>query len=256
VGDNVRFLSESFRDVLQVVEQQRAVLGAAKGGACSAERIAACEAAATAADLDYLAKEIPKSMEQSVEGIERVAKIVRAMKDFAHPGKNEKTAVDLNKAIESTVTVARNEWKYIADLELKLDPALPPVPCLAGEFNQVILNMIINAAHAIADVVQGTGQKGTITITTAQAGDCAEVRVADTGTGIPEAIRHKIFDPFFTTKEVGKGTGQGLAIARSVVVDKHGGTIRVESDVGIGTTFIIRLPLAMGSTEQAMEQAA
>jgi signal transduction histidine kinase len=243
VGDNVRFLSESFRDVLQVVEQQRAVLGAVKGGACSAERIAACEAAAAAADLDYLAKEIPKSIEQSVEGIERVAKIVRAMKDFAHPGKNEKTAVDLNKAIESTVTVARNEWKYVADLELTLAPALPPVPCLAGEFNQVILNMIINAAHAIADVVRGTGRKGIITITTAQAGDCVEVRVADTGTGIPEAIRHKIFDPFFTTKAVGKGTGQGLAIARSVVADKHGGTIRVESDVGIGTTFIIRLPL-------------
>jgi signal transduction histidine kinase len=141
------------------------------------------------------------------------------------------------------VTVARNEWKYVADLHTDLDPSLPPVPCLIGEFNQVVLNMIVNATHAIADAVKGTGGKGAITIGTSHVGDFVEVRIADTGMGIPESIRHKIFDPFFTTKEVGKGTGQGLAIARSVVVDKHGGTIAVDSAVGKGTTFLIRLPL-------------
>jgi len=152
--------------------------------------------------------------------------------------------VDLNHAIENTITVAKNEWKYVAEMETDFDPALPPVPCLPGELNQVILNMIINAAHAIADVMgDGSKGKGTIRITTRRDGNWAEIRISDTGTGIPEAIRDRIFDPFFTTKEVGKGTGQGLAIARSMIVDKHGGTIDFETQEGKGTTFIIRLPL-------------
>jgi signal transduction histidine kinase len=206
--------------------------------------------------LEYLLAEIPKAISQSADGIDRVATIVRAMKEFAHPGSAEKAAVNLNKAIESTVTVARNEWKYVADLHTTLDPTLPPVPCLVGEFNQVVLNMIVNATHAIADAVKGTGGKGTITIGTRRAGDFVEVCIADTGMGIPESIRHRIFDPFFTTKEVGKGTGQGLAIARSVVVDKHGGTIAVESQVGTGTTFIIRLPLTAQGERGALKEAA
>jgi PAS domain S-box-containing protein len=243
VGDNVRFLSDSFSDIGRLIEQYQRLLAAAKTGTCPQDLIETCEAANAGADLEYLLAEIPKAISQSAEGIVRVATIVRAMKEFAHPGNTEKAAVNLNKAIESTVTVARNEWKYIADLHTNLDPSLPPVPCLVGEFNQVVLNMIVNATHAIADAVKGTGGKGTITIGTSHVGDFVEVRIADTGMGIPESIRHKIFDPFFTTKEVGKGTGQGLAIARSVVVDKHGGTIAVDSAVGKGTTFLIRLPL-------------
>ncbi|HLH55624.1 MAG TPA: HAMP domain-containing sensor histidine kinase, partial [Verrucomicrobiae bacterium] len=153
--------------------------------------------------------------------------------------------VDLNHAIESTITVARNEWKYVAEVVTRFDPNLPPVPCLAGEFNQVILNLIINATHAIADVVgDGSKGKGTITVSTQRQRDWVEVRVHDTGAGIPEKIRGRIFEPFFTTKGVGKGTGQGLAISRSVIVDKHGGKISFESAVGKGTTFIIQLPLA------------
>ena len=184
-----------------------------------------------------------------------MATIVRAMKEFAHPGSHEKAVADLNSAIESTVIGARNEWKYVADLQTHLDPSLPPVPCLVGEFNQVILNIIVNATHAIAKVIKGSSEKGTITISTRRARDCAEVRIADTGAGIPEAIRAKNFEPFFTTKEVGKGTGQGLAIARSVVVDKHGGTIRVESEVGKGTTFVLRLPLTASSANAAQADA-
>jgi signal transduction histidine kinase len=164
--------------------------------------------------------------------------------------------VDLNKAIESTVTVARNEWKYIADLTTDLAADLPLVPCLLGQFNQVILNMIVNATHAIADVVKGTSAKGTITITTRRVEGWAEVRITDSGTGIPEDIRRKIFDPFFTTKEVGKGTGQGLAIAHSVVVDKHQGTIAIESEMGRGTTFIVRLPLELQVMTDVVEMAA
>ena len=256
VGDNVRFLADSFSDLAAVLVQHRALLMSAKSGICAPDLIEACEAESRRADLGYLLEEIPKAIAQSTEGIERIASIVRAMKEFAHPGGREKAAVNLNKAIESTVTVARNEWKYVADLHTNLDPSLPPVPCLVGEFNQVVLNMIVNAAHAIADAVKGTGGKGTITICTSRVGDFVEVRIADTGMGIPESIRHMIFDPFFTTKEVGQGTGQGLAIARSVVVNKHGGTIAVDSEVGKGTTFLIRLPLTASSADSANEGAS
>jgi signal transduction histidine kinase len=172
------------------------------------------------------------------------------MKDFSHPGSTEKELVDINHGIESTVTVARNEWKYVADVHLQLDPDLPSVPCLASEFNQVILNLLINAAHAIQDTLNDGGSKGTITVSTAQAGEWAEIRVSDSGTGIPPQIAQRIFEPFFTTKEVGRGTGQGLAIARSVIVEKHGGTIDFETEVGRGTTFIIRLPLNEATARQ------
>ncbi|MBI5315340.1 MAG: PAS domain S-box protein [Nitrospirae bacterium] len=255
IGDNVRFLSDSFVDIHATLTRYREVLAAAKSGNWPLGLIETCETEAEQVDLDYLSQEIPKAVAQSAEGIERVATIVRAMKEFAHPGSREKAVVDLNKAIESTVIVARNEWKYVADLKTNLDSSLPPVPCVVGEFNQVVLNIIVNATHAIADAVKGTGGKGTITIGTSRVGDFVEVRIADTGMGIPESIRHKIFDPFFTTKDIGKGTGQGLAIARSVVVDKHQGTITVESQVGKGTTFLIRLPLTASPANSVKEGA-
>ena len=256
VGDNVRFLSDSFADLHATLTRYREILAAAKSGRrLPPELVETCEAELQRIDLDFLSDETPKAFAQTAEGINRVATIVRAMKEFAHPGSHEKAMVDLNKAIESTVVVARNEWKYVAELQTNLDSSLPPVLCLVGEFNQVVLNLIINATHAIADTVKGTGKKGTITISTTHTDDSVEIRIADTGGGIPEAIRHKIFDLFFTTKGVGKGTGQGLAIARSVVVDKHGGTIRMESDVGKGTTFIIRLPLSVPD-DKAVEKAA
>jgi signal transduction histidine kinase len=191
-----------------------------------------------------LQKQIPRAIQQSQEGNKRVASIVLAMKQFSHPESAEKTRVDLNAAIASTITVSRNEWKYVADLITEFDAGLSGVNCLPGELNQVILNIIVNAAHAIADVVKdGSEGKGKITVTTRQDGDWAEIRIGDTGTGIPEKVRSRVFDPFFTTKGVGKGTGQGLAIARNVIVDKHGGTLTFETETGKGTTFIIRLPI-------------
>jgi signal transduction histidine kinase len=243
ISDNVRFLSDSFSDLTAVLERHHALLLSAKALLCVPNLIEACEAEARRVDLDYLTEEIPKAIAQSSGGIERIATIVCALKEFAHPGTHEKTCVDLNKAIESTVTVSRNEWKYVADLTTDLAPDLPLVPCLLGQCNQVILNMIVNASHAIADVVKDTGDKGMITITTCHVEGYAEIRITDSGTGIREEIRGKIFDPFFTTKEVGKGTGQGLTFAHSVIVGKHQGTIAVESEMGRGTTFVIRLPL-------------
>lgn len=173
-----------------------------------------------------------------------MAKIVRAMKEFSHPDSAEKTATDLNRAIESTITVALNEWKYVSDVATEFDDQLPAVVCYPGDINQVVLNLIVNAAHAIKEKVKD-GDKGRITVRTRMLGDDAEISVSDTGGGIPEAIRGRVFDPFFTTKEVGKGTGQGLALAYTVVVKKHGGKIWFETEVGKGTTFFISLPVSM-----------
>jgi signal transduction histidine kinase len=227
------------------------LFSAAETGAVTPAVLGAVKTAATAADMAYLSVEIPKAIQQSLDGVSRVTHIVRAMKEFSHPGTKEKTPVDLAKAIQSTLTVASNEWKYVAELVTEFDPALPPVICLPGEFNQVVLNLIVNAAHAIADVVgDGSKGKGTITVRTRRDGDWAEIRICDSGTGIPESARAKLFEPFFTTKGVGKGTGQGLAIAHSVVVDKHGGTIHFETELGKGTTFVIRLPLGANDLKE------
>lgn len=244
IGDNARFLQDAFIDLKGVIDEYNVLLETAKETAIIPEVVTKTEETLKAADLAYLLDEVPKAIEQTLAGVERVSKIVRAMKEFSHPGTDEMTSIDLNHAIESTVTVCRNEWKYVAELKMDLDPQLPPIPCLPGELNQVILNLVVNAAHAISDRIKGaTDQKGIITILTRGAGAWVEIRVGDTGTGIPEHARDRIFDPFFTTKSVGKGTGQGLAIARSVVVDKHGGTIDFETELGYGTTFIIRLPI-------------
>ena len=244
VGDNTRFLQDAFHDLLTLLERYAGLLDAARRGTVAAPQIAEIEAALKAADVGYLAEEIPKAIQQSLEGIQRVTTIVRAMRDFSYPDGGEIKPLDLNVAIENTVTIARNEWKYVADMVLELEPGLPPLPCLPGDINQVFLNVLVNAAHAIAAAVSGeTGRKGTITIRTRRDADWLEVRISDTGTGIDESIRARVFDPFFTTKGVGKGTGQGLAMAQAVVVKKHHGTISFETEVGRGTTFIIRLPL-------------
>ena len=256
VSDNTRFLKDSFAQILELLQAYAKLAQEAQEGTVEATTIAALNEAVAQADLDYLLGEIPKSIDQSLDGVGRVSSIVRAMKEFSHPGVEEMTRVDLNRAIESTATVCRNEWKYHADLDLQLDPDLPPVPCLPGEINQVFLNIIVNAAHAIADMVgKDGGNRGLITVSTRTSNGSAEIRIRDTGTGIPEEIRNKIFDPFFTTKQVGKGTGQGLAIAHAVVTQKHGGTISLESEVGVGTMFIIRLPLEQDALLDA-DQAA
>jgi signal transduction histidine kinase len=194
-------------------------------------------------DFDYSRGALPTAIERSLAGVERVTKIVRAMKSFAHPDGGRMMPTDLRALIESTVMVATNEWKYVADVELDLDGGLPPVPCIGGELNQVVLNLIVNAAHAIADVVGTSGEKGKISISALSEETHAVIRVRDSGTGIPPHVRAKVFEPFFTTKEVGRGTGQGLAMAYNCVVNRHRGSIDFETELGKGTTFVIRLPL-------------
>jgi PAS domain S-box-containing protein len=243
IGDNVRFLKDAFQDLKSLVANYERLLEAAKANALPRETVQEIAAAVARVDAGYLLAEIPKAIEQTLEGVTRVSTLVGAMKEFSHPSAKEKTLLDLNHAIQCTITVARNEWKYVADMETDFDPSLPLTACQPGEFNQVILNLIVNAAHTIADVAGERGStKGKISVQTRNCPEWVEIRIQDTGTGIPEKVRARIFDPFFTTKEIGKGTGQGLSIARSVVVDKHGGTIHFETEEGKGTTFIIRLP--------------
>ncbi|MCA9174596.1 MAG: PAS domain S-box protein [Planctomycetales bacterium] len=243
VGDNARFLEGAFRDLDQLLVQVERLLEACRDGAPPPELVRQALEAAEAADLEYLREEAPLAIKQSIEGAERVAKIVRAMKEFSHPGVETKTAVDLNRAIESTITISHNEWKYVAELETDFDTSLPLVPCFPGDLNQAMLNLIVNAAHAIEAARQDEASPlGTIHVSTKRMDGTVEIRVADNGTGIPSDALPRVFDPFFTTKPVGKGTGQGLAITYSVVVEKHGGSIHIETAAGVGTTFIIRIP--------------
>lgn len=246
IGDNTRFLEGAFADLQHVLDACGAVL--ASEPAAAAQR-ADARAAAERADLPYLRAEIPQAIEQTLDGVRQVAAIVSAMKEFSHPGSKEKHLANLNHAVESTITVSRNEWKYVADVATELDPALPPIPCLVAELNQVLLNIIVNAAQAIAEAQshQPEPRRGNIRIATRHDDDLVEIRISDDGPGIPESIRTKIFDPFFTTKGVGKGTGQGLAMAYSIVRDKHGGNLFVETATGLGSTFVLQLPRDPGT---------
>jgi signal transduction histidine kinase len=244
VGDNTRFFQEAFEDLIQIAGICEELVDAAKSSTLTAERIQDVERRIAEIDLDYLTEEIPVAIQHTLKGVERITKIVQAMKIFAHPGMMEKEPTDINQEIEKTITITRNEWKYVADLITDFDPSLPLVPCFRAELNQVILNMIVNAAHAVAEANRDKADpKGTIRISTRHEGNRAEIQIQDTGAGIPKEIRHKVFDLFFTTKEPGKGSGQGLAIAHSVIVEKHKGTITLESQVRKGTTFILSLPL-------------
>jgi PAS domain S-box-containing protein len=254
VGDNTRFLGESFAKFHQLLASYRALRDTVEHDAAHGELLQAVSAMEDETDADYLRQEIPRAIDESLEGIGRVSSIVSAMKRFAHPDSGEKTPIDLNEAIRTTLTVARNELKYVADIDLELAP-LPPVPCFPGDFNQVLLNLLVNAAHAIGDVVGTSGGRGCITVRTRQEDGHALVMIGDTGGGIPEAIRSRVFEPFFTTKEIGKGTGQGLAIAHSIVVDKHGGEIGFTTEMGRGTTFTIRLPLEDSTPRPAVAPA-
>jgi PAS domain S-box-containing protein len=219
VGDNVRFLRDAFAQLCGGLDQLRA--------------------ADADIELDFLLDEIPRALVQSEEGIAQVSQIVRAVKELSHPGRIQKAAIDVNKAIENAIAVSRHEWKHAADVALALAPGLPLVPCHLGQLSQALLNILVNAGHALSN----RDRRGTIRISTHLDGEWVEIRIADDGPGIPEAIRTRVFDPFFTTKEVGHGTGQGLAIARSVIVDKHDGELRFETEEGRGTTFIARLPI-------------
>jgi len=242
VSDSVDFLRDASADLIELVRKLRLIRRSTLEGTTLRQSIANAEKAEEAADVDYLLENVPLAFDRAKEGLGRVAAIVRSMKEYAHPDAKEKASLDLNRAIENTLTIARHEYRQVADVETRF-AKLPLVFCFAGEINQALLNIIVNASHSLDDVMKASGKRGKITVTTKQEGEQILISIADTGAGIPEGIRERIFDPFFTTKSIGRGTGQGLSVARSVVVDKHQGEIWVSSEVGNGTTFFIRLPI-------------
>lgn len=242
VSDSVQFLRGALGDLREVIEKYREGREAMSQDPAWEARAQELAEAEETADLDYVLENAPAAIDRSVDGLARVTAIVRSMKDFAHPDHAQKAPADINRAIETTLVIARNEYKYVAEVKTELGE-LPKVVCHVGELNQVVLNLVVNAAHAISDVVRDSGQKGLIKVRTWREGEDAVIAISDSGTGIPEGVRDRIFDPFFTTKEVGRGTGQGLNIARSVIVDGHGGTLTFETESGKGTTFFIRLPI-------------
>jgi signal transduction histidine kinase len=250
-GDNLHAISDFLQDLRAVVACYRQGVDRLAKADISSEFVVMAKAAEQKHDLNFILEDAPKAVVQALEGVQRVAQIVRAMKDFSHMKGGSSSNIDINRCLESTLTVARNEYKYHADVQRTFGE-LPLIACYPSELNQVFLNLLINAAHAIQD----TGRRGLITVTTRADGDWIEISIADTGTGIPENIREKIYEPFFTTKEIGKGTGQGLFIARQVVERKHGGTLTCESELGKGTTFRIRIPVKLANAEDPKEEPA
>ncbi|HLQ76803.1 MAG TPA: response regulator [Terriglobia bacterium] len=220
IGENIRFIQESWSQVQPFLERE-----------------------SNNSDIDYLIKEVPKAIAESLQGIQKVSRIVRAMRDFSHPTGESKLPVDINRAIETTISVATSHWRYVADMETSLDDTIPTALCYSGEIHQVLFNLIANAADAISLVSNNGERRGTIYIATSAANGCIEIRIRDTGSGIPEEHRGRIFEPFFTTKVVGQGTGQGLSTAYSIIVQQHSGEILFDTETGKGTTFVVRIPI-------------
>jgi signal transduction histidine kinase len=242
VGDTIRFLDDAFTDLSGLIEAYGAVRDVVAALGTEEAVLARLAAAEETADLEYLRERVPAALARARDGTERVATIVRAIRDFAHPPTTVKAPVDVNQALANTLIVAANEYKYVADVECEYGE-LPPVVANAGDLNQVFLNLVVNAAQAIEDRVGDGGDRGTISIATAVEGERVVVSIADTGVGIAPEVAGRVFDPFFTTKEVGRGTGQGLAISHTIVNERHAGSLTFASRVGEGTTFFVRLPI-------------
>lgn len=238
VSDNVAFLQESFSEITTLLTQVLDTLGGEGDASDMQERI-------EAADLEFLVDEIPRAIEQSNEGLQRVSAIVTAMKDFARTGGGH-FDTDLNKAIASTVDVTRGEWNYVADLELDLDENVGTVVCNEGEIKQTLLNLITNAVHAIEETGSTDGH---IAVSSRRDGTDVVVKISDSGCGMTDEVKARMFDAFFTTRDVGKGSGQGLSMARSIICQGHGGSIDVTSKPGEGTTVAVRLPVAGPSAD-------
>lgn len=244
IGDNVNFIKESFQDLLDLVDSLEPMLLRGSDPVDNTGLKIEFDRLAKEADMAFLSEEVPVAIDQTLEGVTRIKQIIRAMKRFSHPGKEDHTMANLNHCLESTIIISKNEWKYVAEIELDLDENLPEINCNPGELNQVFLNLIVNASHAIEEKMQThSPEKGVIRISTRSDREWVEIVVEDTGAGIPDEVAEKIFDPFFTTKEPGKGTGQGLAIVRSIVVQHHKGKIEVETSPDKGSCFFIRLPI-------------
>lgn len=244
IGDNLQFLKESFEKLTPLLRKYRDLVSLVPADGAADSAITEIETLVKSVDVDFLTEEVPAALNESLEGNRKVAAIVRAVREFVHPDSEDMVPVDINHAIENAIAIARNEWKYVAEVKTDFDAALPQVRSIPGALNQVVLNLLVNAAQAIADASdKGHQDKGTITVSTRTIGTDVVISVADTGPGIPAAIRSRIFEPFFTTKRPGKGTGQGLAIAHALVCERLGGSLSFETEENKGTAFSVRIPL-------------
>lgn len=242
VGDNLKFLEEAFEGYEALLEAYQKIQDVKADGLDQfKEDMTKTE---EEVDIEFFQEEAPMAVKQSLEGVERISEIVGAVKGFSYPATDEKIHVNLNEAIQNTIVVSRNQWKNWSTLSTELDDNLPLVPCIPGKLTQVILNLIINAAHALEEKGAHANENN-IHVRTFFNDDNAFIAIKDNGPGIPKNIINKIFDPFFTTKEVGKGTGQGLSISYDIINNKHQGSLTVDSEVDEGTCFTIRLPLAL-----------
>jgi PAS domain S-box-containing protein len=239
IGDNIGFLRQSIATLLDLRASYRAAL---QTRAQNQDLADAFDRADAEAELSYLQRELPQAALQALEGCDRVASIVGAMKEFANEGPSDHAPADLNSALANTMAVVRDQLQRVAHVSADFGE-LPPIYCNVAELNQAFLAILINAAQAIGDVVGDSGKKGVIRVQTRHEGNSVVVRISDTGGGIPEELQARIFDPFFTTREVGQGIGQGLTIARAIVADRHRGALRLESRPGEGSTFEVVLPL-------------
>lgn len=243
VSDNLSFLDKAFRSITPVLVAADK-FSSNTTDASNSESAVQLKESAAAAQLGFFISELPAALEQSKEGVSRVSTIVSAMKSFSHPSSGEMRLVNVQELLETTVTVARNEWRYVADVNIEVEENIPELQCFRSELSQVILNLLVNASHAIESDLEGSKrERGVINITAKKSNKNVLIKVSDDGCGMPDEVKVKIFDPFFTTKEVGKGTGQGLSIAYTVIVNKHSGSISVNSEPGKGTEFLIKIPL-------------
>lgn len=244
INSNIQFMQDAFSDRDTLLQKYGGLECMLKTGGPIEPALQEIKTFARDIDLDYLNREIPAALSQVKDGMQQIASIVQALKEFSQPyASDQEKPVAINDVIENVLTVSHNQWAEVAEVTTCYEPSLPMVSCVPGDLSQALLNILINAVQAIADTMSGEPTKGTIIISTGYSGSHAEIRISDNGPGIPAEIRDKIFDPFFTTREVGKGAGQGLTIAYSVITQKHKGELLVETEPGKGTTFIIRLPL-------------
>jgi signal transduction histidine kinase len=248
ISSNAQFLEESFLDLKGLVTSYTSLATKLGEKGLFPEECDSIREQEKEMDLPFLVKEVPVALEQTLKGISRVRGLVTAMQTFSAPGQEQMSQADLNQGIEATVAISHNEWSTNSKLVTTLDKNLPLVPCILGDMNQVILGMIDNSVDSIQEAIDSNRIKeGLIRITTARAGDQALIVIEDNGAGIPTTAISKVFDPFFTTKKIGKGTGQGLAIAHDIIVNKHQGTVQVASEPGEGSSFCITIPLGNGA---------
>jgi len=245
IAGNVQFFSDSFRSMQMLLKQHDDLLEAAKAGMVPEATLQEMAAARDKADVNYLWREVPRALRDTLEGVERIAKIVNAMREFSQADKEHQVSVDINALIQSAIIVTRSEWKYVADIVTDFDESLPCVECFSGGFNQAVLNLLLNATEAVAERIDpDSDEKGRIAVRTQHDDSSLLLQIEDTGCGIPDDIKSKIFNPFFSTKSGRSKRGHGLALVYETIVREHHGELTFESQPGTGTTFTVRIPVS------------